>query len=114
MRKTFTRCEITYNGKTMTLPEWAHELGLPYSTVRMRYTRGETDPVQLFRPLEYRSNLALGKGKHPARLTYEVLYETFPQDVIDNLQKIADAKGITPIEVAIKIIKHYSQVLATQ
>lgn len=33
-------CDITYNGKTQTLYQWAKETGLTYSALRHRFDRG--------------------------------------------------------------------------
>lgn len=34
---------ITYNGKTKTIKQWAEELGINYNTLRMRHFRGWSD-----------------------------------------------------------------------
>lgn len=34
---------ITYNGKTQTMTQWAEELGINYNTLRMRHFRGWSD-----------------------------------------------------------------------
>lgn len=39
---------ITYNGKTMTLAEWAMVLGINYSTLRSRINRQHLSPEQAF------------------------------------------------------------------
>ena len=39
---------ITYNGKTMTLAEWARELGINYSTLRSRINRQKLSPEKAF------------------------------------------------------------------
>lgn len=40
---------ITYDGATHTLRDWAKVLGIPYATLRMRYSRGHHAPEVLFR-----------------------------------------------------------------
>lgn len=34
---------ITYNGKTKTIKQWAEELGINYNTLRMQHFRGWSD-----------------------------------------------------------------------
>lgn len=49
---------VTHNGVTLPLREWAKHFKIPYPTLRMRYTRGKRDPVDLFRP-------SRGPGREP-------------------------------------------------
>lgn len=35
-----SKTPYTHNGKTLTLRQWATEVGLPYNTLRQRYVRG--------------------------------------------------------------------------
>ena len=39
---------ITYRGRTMTLAEWARELGINYSTLRSRFNRQKLSPEEAF------------------------------------------------------------------
>lgn len=36
---------LTFNGRTLSLPEWARELGIPVRTLRERVRRGDPEPL---------------------------------------------------------------------
>lgn len=103
---------VTHNGKTMALSEWAFELGLPYATVRMRWTRGQRDPVQLFAPAQYRRNNVTDM---PERKVAGILGDLFPEDVVDHLRDIAKQTNLAPVQVVQKIVaQRVKELLATQ
>lgn len=45
---SFSKTLISHGGETKPLHEWAEIFGIPYATVRMRYTRGKRDFHELF------------------------------------------------------------------
>ena len=47
---SYAHIEITHDGKTMTLRDWADELGINYRTFSIRYQRGARDEA-LFKEL---------------------------------------------------------------
>lgn len=103
---------VAHNGKTMALSEWAFELGIPYATVRMRWTRGHRDPARLFAPAQYRrSNVA----HKPGRRVVGILDDLFPEDVVDHLRDIAKQTNLAPVQVVQKIVaQRVKELLATQ
>lgn len=96
----FAGVQVTHNGKTMALSEWAHTLGVPYATVRMRYRRGERDPERLLAEPRYRRPVATA----PKSVTHATLDDWFRPDVVDRLRVISRQTNISPIEVVQKIV----------
>lgn len=93
MANEMAHVRITHNGRTMALSDWAHELGIPYATVRMRYTRGERDPVKLlkspryYRTMNERPEVSLG------------------EDLMQQVESVAQRLNTTPAEVVREMVK---------
>jgi hypothetical protein len=50
VKENIANTPITYRGETYSLASWCRILSLTYTTVRMRYTRGQRDVTKLFAP----------------------------------------------------------------
>jgi hypothetical protein len=91
---------ITYQGHTKPLAQWAHDLEIPYETLRMRLSRGETDPDKLLRkPRGY----WLGKDA-PKKYDMSVLDDMFAPKTVDKLREIARQSGLSPLQVLQKVV----------
>ena len=112
MRKDIAGVQVTHGGKTMALSEWAREVGIPYATLRMRYTRGETEPAALFRapPFRYRVRSV---GDPPPRINLSLLDEMFPPETVAQLHEIARRADLSPLQVVLKIVKKRAAELAS-
>lgn len=101
---------VTHNGKTMALSDWAFELGIPYATIRMRWTRGQQDPERLFAPAQYRRSNVTHK---PERKVAAILDDLFPADVVERLREIAKQTDLAPVQVMQKIVAQRTKELLT-
>jgi hypothetical protein len=110
MTEEFAGVQVTHNGKTMALSEWAHTLGLPYATVRMRYKRGERDTDRLLATPRFKRSALSPKVPNP---THATLDDLFPAQVVDQLREIARQAGISPIQVVQKIVEKRVKELMT-
>jgi hypothetical protein len=104
MSQSIAGAQIEHNGKTMALSEWAHELGLSYATVRMRYTRGIREPQRLFASTRfYRAQ------KPPQQVSaqlpnHTLLDDLFPKDIAAEIRAAAEELGVTPMQVVVQIV----------
>lgn len=95
----FASVQVTYNGKTMALSEWAHTLGVPYATVRMRYLRGKRDPEALLAQPRFRRT-----STEPKSVSHATLDDWFRSDVVDRLRVLSRQANISPMEIVQKIV----------
>lgn len=100
--KEYASVQVTYNGKTMALSDWAYTLGLPYATVRVRYARGERDPERLLAKPRYRRAAVMQST--PKSVTHATLDDWFRSDVVERLRVISRQANISPMEVVQKLV----------
>ena len=104
MTQSIAGAQIEYNGKTMALSEWAHELGLSYATVRMRYTRGIRDPQRLFAPTRFYRGQKPPKQVDAQVPNRTLIDENFMPDIAKEIYAAAEELGITPVQVVVQIV----------
>ena len=101
MAREFSLTPVTYRGDTKPLAQWANDLQIPYETLRMRLSRGETDPERLLRP-------SRGYWRDPAtpvkKCDLSVLDDMFPYATVDKLREVARQSGLSPLQVVQKIV----------
>jgi hypothetical protein len=68
-------CWITFDGRTMTLPYWADELGLSVSTVRNRFRKGWPLERVLSPQLERQYTDARKRREPTKRIRYDIIHE---------------------------------------
>jgi hypothetical protein len=110
MSDSMSSTPLTFDGVTLPMSEWATRLGIPYVTVRMRYTRGERDPAKLLRqPRGYLSATGTHVAEQPEHRS--LLSELFGAATTKKLQDLAALTGETPLMIATKIVQKYADEL---
>ena len=100
MSREFSMTPVTYRGQTKPLAQWAQDLELPYETLRMRLTRGETDPEKLLRkPRGYWRG-----AEAPKKYDMSVLDDMFAPKTVDKLREVARQSGLSPLQVLQKVV----------
>ena len=101
MSQSFSNVNLTHQGQTKSLREWARDTGIPYETLRMRLSRGESDPAKLLRkPRGYfRESEAA-----PRVSTASLVDDLFPPAIAAKLREAARQSGLSPIEVIQKLV----------
>jgi len=92
--------EIEYQGQTHTIKEWTVLLGLDYTTVRMRYTRGKRG-AELFHPTKVKSARKLKFKSMPAIL------QLLDTDTRLALVNMADGNNDRMYEIIAQAVKEY-------
>lgn len=111
MRKSFSSTPITYNGQTKSLAQWAMDLGVPYPTVRMRYTRGVRDPEVLLS--NSRGYVMTGQaGYRLTRITSRspdsFLEDWFRPEVLDVLRARAAEAHVGSVQLIMDIVSKWA------
>ena len=107
MSNSIAGAQIEHNGKTMALSEWVHELGLPYVTVRMRYTRGVRDPQRLFAPTRfYRGQRPPNEQPEPQPPNHTLLDDLFGFDMARRIRAVGEMMSMAPVDVVREMVKH--------
>jgi hypothetical protein len=105
MTTGFSLKPITHRGETKPLAQWADDLGLPYATVRMRASRGVTDPAELFRPPRgYFQKAVPTTGKPLRKYDLTLLDDMFPAQTVEQLREIGRQANLSPLQVVQKIV----------
>jgi hypothetical protein len=101
MAREFSMTPITYRGHTKPLAQWAQDLEIPYETLRMRMSRGETDPEKLLRKPR---NYWRPAGAQSKRFDISVFDDMFPAATVEKLREIARQSGLSTLDVVVKIV----------
>lgn len=104
MTREFSMLSVTHRGETKPLAQWAQDLGIPYETLRMRVSRGETDPDRLLRRPRGYWKPAPKVGELPKKYDQSVLDDMFPPKTVDKLRQAAHEAGLSPLSVVQKIV----------
>ena len=109
MRGTIANVLLTHNGTTKTISEWSVHLGIPYPTIRMRYTRGERESSRLLLPANpYTPSPARKKVgmKDKRRQVATILSGVLAPSSLQRLEELARQQNSSPLQMAVNILNN--------
>ena len=109
MRGTIANVLLTHNGTTKTISEWSVHLGIPYPTIRMRYTRGERESSRLLLPANpYTSSPDRKKVgmKDKRRQVATILSNVLAPSSLQRLEELARQQNSSPLQMAVNILNN--------
>jgi restriction endonuclease Mrr len=109
--------EITHDGVTRTLRDWADMMHIPYATARMRYRRGKRTFSDLFQNIPSRhTSMRVREADEKVVVTHQartMLDDLLSPDTAEKVREIARQANMSPVQVVQKIVdKKATELLA--
>lgn len=115
MKKVYGHSDISSvmierNGVTRSLREWAGVMGVPYPTVRMRYTRGKRNFAELFSTLGLHGSVHVSSD-NAKQVTVTRQERTFLDDLFDfdlarRIRAVGEEMDMAPVDVVREMVRH--------